>query len=74
MDNRDGTLSIFGTMLDHASPLRPPARGTAAAAFTDSQLGSISRSLAFNDPQKEPHRGARRDRNVELLLRDPRLL
>ena len=34
MDNRDGTLSIFGTVLDAASPAGVPAAGPAAAAST----------------------------------------
>ena len=33
MDNRDGTLSLFGTILDHAAPIATPAPGTAAAAL-----------------------------------------
>ena len=36
MDNRDGTLSLFTTVLDHAAPIAAPAPGTAAAGFTDS--------------------------------------
>ena len=74
MDNRDGTLSLFTTVLDHAAPIAAPAPGTAAAGFTDTQLASVSRVLAWNDPQAE--RGARGrtlDRNMELVLRDPRL-
>jgi hypothetical protein len=73
MDNRDGTLSLFATVLDHAAPIEAPAPGTAAAALTDTQLASLSRVLAWNDPQAE--RGAlgrRQDRNVELVLPDPR--
>ena len=73
MDNRDGTLSLFTTVLDHAAPIAAPAPGTAAAGFTDRQLASVSRVLAWNDPQAE--RGARGrtlDRNMELVLRDPR--
>ncbi len=74
MDNRDGTLSLFATVLDHAAPIAAPAPGTAAAALTDTQLASISRVLAWNDPQAERSaRGGKEDRNVELLLRDPRL-
>ncbi|WP_354699979.1 3',5'-cyclic adenosine monophosphate phosphodiesterase CpdA [Paraconexibacter sp. AEG42_29] len=78
MDNRDGTLSLFGTVLDHAAPVAAPAPGTAAAGMTELQLASIARELSYNDPQAggknatvggtgKPH-----DRNVELLLRDPR--
>ncbi len=76
MDNRDGTLSIFGTILDQAAPIAAPAPGP-AAALTDRQLGSLVRTLAANDPQTRDVTGgggpgARRDRNVELLIRDPR--
>src|SRR5215207_911657 len=77
MDNRDGTLSLFGTILDSAAPAAAPAPGS-AAAFTVGQLASLSRTLAFNDPQRDadendpPREGRRADRNVELLVRDPR--
>ena len=82
-DNRDGTLSIFGTILDHASPATPPAGGTAASGFDGPRLASVGRSFAFNDPQSgqaatesgdtPPPTGLPRDQNVELLLGDPRL-
>jgi ribonuclease E len=63
------------TRPDHAAPIAAPAPGTAAAALTDAQLASISRVLAWNDPQAErDHQGARRDRNTELVLLDPRIL
>jgi len=80
MDNRDGTLSIFGTMLDTAAPQAAPA-ATDAFALSRRQLVSLSRTLAFNDPQREGAEGTegeqektgeREDRNVELLVRDPR--
>jgi metallophosphoesterase (TIGR03767 family) len=74
MDNRDGTLSIFGTLLDHASPSTSPPAGD-AAGFTPEQLASVGRTLTYNDPQVGPasgSQGERRDRNVELLIRDPR--
>jgi metallophosphoesterase (TIGR03767 family) len=76
MDNRDGTLSIFGTLVDSAAPIDPPAPGP-AASLTDVELGSLSRTLAANDPQTRDVTdgggpGGRRDRNVELLIRDPR--
>jgi metallophosphoesterase (TIGR03767 family) len=80
MDNRDGTLSIFGTMLDSAAPQAAP--GTAnAVSVSLKQLVSLSRTLSYNDPQREgaegsgnakEKNGAREDRNVELLVRDPR--
>ena len=80
MDNRDGTLSIFGTILDHAAPAAAPAPGP-AAAFSEVQLASLARTLSWNDPQRagQPgvaetadRRGKKSDRNVELLIRDPR--
>jgi hypothetical protein len=74
-DNRDGTLSIFGTIVDHDSPPEPGA-GPATAAVE--RLGSISRELAFNDPQARHDergegggRGSPSNRNVELLIRNP---
>ena len=80
MDNRDGTLSIFGTMLDAAAPQAAPAPGD-APGLSLPQLVSLGRTLSYNDPQREgaegsggdaSKTGARRDRNVELLVRDPR--
>lgn len=68
VDNRDGTISIFGTLVDHAGPASPgtPAPG----AVLD--LASWSRELAFNDPQaKAKALGEDADRNVELMLRAP---
>jgi len=74
MDNRDGTLSIFGTILDHASPVQAPPAGTSAAGFGVAELASVGRLLAYNDPQTGGGTGEGKpeDRNVELLLRDPR--
>ena len=72
MDNGDGTLSLFGTVVDTAAAAAAPPAGP-AAAFTPLQLASVARTLAYNDPQSEPDgAGRRRDRNVELLVRDPR--
>ena len=80
MDNRDGTLSLFGTILDSAAPAAAPAPGD-ALAFSPEALVSLGRTLSFNDPQREglegsggdaPKLGRRADRNVELLVRDPR--
>ena len=81
VDNRDGTLSIFGTVVDHAAAPNPGAAGTPGRS--PRLLASISRELSFNDPdaneQPDPgttegegsRRGTRLDRNVELLLRNP---
>ena len=75
VDNRDGTLSIFGTIVDHAAPPEP---GGGAATGSVRRLSSISRELAFNDPQGSHDergegggRGSRDGRNVELLIDDP---
>jgi hypothetical protein len=81
MDNRDGTLSLFGTLLDSAAPAATPAPGTNALGLTPAQLASLGRTLSYNDPQREglegtegsaEKRGRRADRNVELLVKDPR--
>ena len=86
VDNLDGTLSIFGTILDHDAPPEPggaPApepdgdgRGTVAESVK--RLSSISRELSFNDPDsfngedgRPEARGGEGDRNVELIVRDP---
>ena len=79
MDNEDGTLSIFGTVLDVDAPVRAPASGTPAGGFGVPELASVARTLAYNDPQagglesgNGKGDGARADRNVELVVRDPR--
>jgi metallophosphoesterase (TIGR03767 family) len=79
MDNCDGTLSIFGTMLDTANRVNAPAPGTNAGALDAETLASIGRVLNYNDPQYGPGspgsvgpEGQPIDRNVELLLKDPR--
>ena len=75
MDNKDGTLSIFGTMLDFAAPTGIPASGTDPSGFDLRTLGAIGRVLTYNDPQQGgggTADGEQTDRNVELLIRDPR--
>jgi metallophosphoesterase (TIGR03767 family) len=74
MDNCDGTLSIFGTTIDSAAPATAPASGTQADGLEGADLASISRTLAYNDPQAGfgTGEGEPNDRNVELLLDDPR--
>jgi len=79
-DNRDGTLSLFGTVLDHAAASTAPLAGTPATALTTLDLASIGRTLAYNDPQVGGRacsgapcgEGVPGDRNVELILPDPR--
>ena len=77
MDNRDGTLSLFGTLVNQAAPLRPPPPGTGAAGMSEAELASLARALAANQRLDRYALGAlgrRADRNVELLVRDPRRL
>lgn len=70
VDNNDGTLSILSTALDHEAPVRPD--GTAGTQ----DLAAWHRELAANDPMGvggfNAH-GEPADRNVELLLPDPRV-
>lgn len=67
VDNRDGTLSLFTTVLDHASPAVPGSSGST------SDLASRARELAANDWAESPsmRRGSALDRNTELLLPAP---
>ncbi|WP_292833113.1 TIGR03767 family metallophosphoesterase [Microbacterium sp.] len=67
VDNRDGTLSLFTTVLDHASPAVPGTSGSLR------DLASRSREFAANDWAETPmmRRGSPLDRNTELLLRAP---
>ena len=68
VDNRDGTLSIFGTLVEHAAPARPSGIGPGRVL----DLASWSRELSFNDPQaKLGALGGEQDRNVELVLPAP---
>ncbi|MDX6663055.1 MAG: hypothetical protein QOG09_1157 [Solirubrobacterales bacterium] len=79
MENRDGTLSIFGTILDHASNATAPAGGTDTTGLGEADLASIGRTLSYNDDQLGARacdpacgEGTTEDRNVELLVKDPR--
>jgi metallophosphoesterase (TIGR03767 family) len=72
MDNADGTLSLFGTLLDHGASYEVPFAGS-ASAFSVDQLGALSRTFSYNDPQASLGAiGQPADRNVELLVDDPR--
>ena len=64
MDNRDGTLSIFGTVLDAASSATAPAPGS-AVAFDEAMLASLGREFAYNDPQAGPRLGRGRGQRPE---------
>ncbi|HKO39609.1 MAG TPA: hypothetical protein VJU14_14685 [Solirubrobacterales bacterium] len=73
-DNHDGTLSIFGTIVDHVGQAAAPAPGTAASAMDFNDLASAGRTMSFNDLQSGAPigEGLAKDRNVELLIDDPR--
>lgn len=69
LDHGGGLLSLLLTMVDHDGPVAPSGVGSV------DELAGWHRELAANDPFGvggfEAH-GTRADRNVELLLRDPR--
>ena len=65
VDNGNGTLSIFTTMLDHDGP------ATNGGSLGDTvALSALARELSANDPQERESgkNGALNDRNVELLV------
>jgi metallophosphoesterase (TIGR03767 family) len=67
LDNKDGTLSVFGTIVDHAAPVSYAGR-----TDTPMRLAALARELAANDWQhRDTGRGPRNGRNVELLVRTP---
>ena len=80
MDNRDGTVSLFGTLLNHGGRLDVPGSGTGAGGFSGDTLAGIDLTLSYNDPAAnragpgKPNgaEGAPQDRNAELLVKDPR--
>ena len=68
VDNRDGTLSVFGTIVDHAGPVSVPRRRLDGLG-----MASLSRELSANDWQDrtDDRRGGIEDRNVELVVSAP---
>lgn len=68
VDNVDGTLSIFTTMVDHAGPTAY-AGGSSSAV----PLAGLARELSANDPQERGNNrgGGAEDRNVELIVQRP---
>ena len=68
VDNRDGTLSIFATMLDHDGPSAYGGRTGDPLV-----LAGLARELAANDWQQRDStgRGTVESRNVELLVAAP---
>ena len=74
-DNGDDTLSIFGTVFDHDGPVTGPTPPISNSnPLSEAELASVGRTLAYNDPQAGAATGlgALEDRNVELILPDPR--
>jgi metallophosphoesterase (TIGR03767 family) len=79
VDNLDGTLSIFATIVDADAPLTVSARDVYAAPASPRLLAALARELSANDPQQRPgpsdlqggRRGPREARNVELLVSAP---
>ncbi len=71
VDNTDGSLSIFTTMLDHAGTVGNPGPLTSTVA-----LAGLARELSANDPQGRASgaSGSTADRNVELLVKKPALV
>ena len=67
VDNRDGTLSLFTTVLDHASPAQW------SGDLSPVGLASLSRELSANDWVESPSLriGSPLDRNTELLMPAP---
>jgi hypothetical protein len=62
-----GQLSIFCTMIDHDSPVRP-------SSSSGSDLAALHRELAANMPfggMESTRQGTHADRNVELRLAPP---
>ncbi|MFR9674810.1 TIGR03767 family metallophosphoesterase [Streptomyces sp. TR06-5] len=63
-DNRDGTLSVFTTLIESAAPHR-----TDHEDLSRTGLASLYRELAFNAPGRSSRlAGEPKDRNTELLL------
>jgi len=79
-DNADGTLSLVGTIVDHAGEATAVPSETPAASLNLQQLASIGRTISYNDTQSGGRacgdspcgEGRPEDRNVELLIADPR--
>nr|WP_145490366.1 MULTISPECIES: TIGR03767 family metallophosphoesterase [Streptomyces] len=65
VDNKDGTISLFTTLIESAAPAR-----TDFTDFSQTGLASLYRELAFNAPgAKTDLAGTSADRNTELVLK-----
>ncbi|MER6343047.1 TIGR03767 family metallophosphoesterase [Streptomyces sp. NPDC001595] len=64
-DNKDGTLSLFTTMVESAAPHR-----TDFSDLSQTGLAALYRELSFNAPgARTDLAGGTRDRNTELVLK-----
>lgn len=65
--NKDGSLSLFTTLVESAAPYQ--------ASYTDGSqaaLASVYRELSYNDLHRDLSQlGTGADRNTELLLKNP---
>ncbi|MGX1760719.1 TIGR03767 family metallophosphoesterase [Streptomyces lydicus] len=65
VDNHDGTLSLFTTLIESAAPHR-----TDFGDLSQTGLAALYRELSFNAPEaRSDLAGTARDRNVELVLK-----
>ncbi|MFC7868380.1 TIGR03767 family metallophosphoesterase [Streptomyces murinus] len=65
VDNKDGTISLFTTLIESAAPAR-----TDFTDLSQTGLASLYRELAFNAPGAKTNlAGTARDRNTELVLK-----
>ena len=73
-DNGDGTLSVFGTVVDTAAPPAyqwPTTEPLGLAALSRELAGNDWQSRARPTPGVDGRRGAVTDRNVELVIPAP---
>ncbi len=79
VDNLDGTLSIFCTLVDADAPLTVSSVASYASPTSVRDLAALGRELGSNDPQNRTsatdlqggRRGPVEARNVELLVAAP---
>ncbi|MEU0436659.1 TIGR03767 family metallophosphoesterase [Streptomyces sp. NPDC006290] len=65
VDNKDGTLSLFTTLIESAAP-----HATDFSDLTQTGLAALYRELSFNAPDSRTDlAGTSRDRNTELILK-----
>ncbi|MFJ6831871.1 TIGR03767 family metallophosphoesterase [Streptomyces sp. NPDC091209] len=65
VDNKDGTLSLFTTLIESAAP-----HATDFSDLSQTGLAALYRELSFNAPgSRTDLSGASRDRNTELILK-----